>query len=279
MAIARLKAGYEVLSGEFVPNRTRKEVQEEHDRWAIPYADLVTLLLAFFVVMYAISSVDVDKYKAISASIDKAFTGDLAAIDTAASADREMSDSQDDSIADGWSNGDNTSPISMMDKVINQIEATMSAPVQTGALRIHRTPNGIEIELSSDILFSSGSAMLSSDSVTLLQKLATALKSLPYPIQVEGHTDNMPIKTAEFPSNWQLSAARAASVVGLFIAQGINPKQLAVIGYGEYRPIADNQTQEGRNRNRRVIVLIPTKKNFTDHFNNTESIAHSKTNP
>src|SRR5690606_11386470 len=106
------------------------------------------------------------------------------------------------------------------------------------------------------ILFPSGVATLSPHAVNILEQLAATLAPFPNPIRVEGHTDNVPINTRAFPSNWELSAARAASVVHLFMRQGLAPERLAVIGLGEHRPIAANDTPEGRNANRRVVLVI-----------------------
>jgi chemotaxis protein MotB len=114
----------------------------------------------------------------------------------------------------------------------------------------------VEVEIRTDILFPSGVATLSAHATQVLEQLAATLKPFPNPIRVEGHTDNRPISTRAFPSNWELSAARAASVVHLFTQQGIDPARLAVIGLGEYRPARSNDTAEGRNANRRVLLVI-----------------------
>src|SRR5690606_24437948 len=114
----------------------------------------------------------------------------------------------------------------------------------------------VEVEIRTDILFPSGVATLSPSAELVLEQLAATLAPFPNPIRVEGHTDNRPINTRAFPSNWELSAARAASVVHLFTRAGLRPERLAVIGLGEYRPIETNDTPEGRNKNRRVVLVI-----------------------
>ncbi len=263
-------------------NRKRHEEHTNHEAWAIPYGDLVTLLLAFFVVMYSISTVNISKYRAMSESLDAAFSGTPHSIDPIQVGAQAIRSTSSNMTKSGLMLGNNTglleagqpkdpNQMTMMDQVISEIENTMPDPIKEQSLQIHRKDDGVEIELSSDVLFPSGSSILSADAVTVLQKLAAALKPLPYPIRVEGHTDNVPIKTTAFPSNWELSAARAASVVGLFISQGINPGQLAVVGFGEFRPVADNQTAEGRDHNRRVIVLIPTTENDADRASAPDS--------
>jgi chemotaxis protein MotB len=154
-----------------------------------------------------------------------------------------------------------------MDKVIQNVEATMAELIQKDMLVIHRKSYGVEIELRTDILFPSGSATMSPVATSVLQQLAETLKPLPYPMRVEGHTDNRPINTLTFPSNWELSAARAATVVHLFMERGIDPTRLAVIGLGEFRPIADNGTEQGRNNNRRVMVVILSNGESAEQLN------------
>ncbi len=259
---------------------SRKHKHEDHvnhEAWAIPYGDLVTLLLAFFVVMYAISTVNEGKYRQVSDSLSAAFKGAPHAIAPIQVGDKRPTAIQESNppldvegnligthaslIAsdnahaepDSASNEPELSPI---DKVIQNIEATMSDLIRKDMLVIHRKSYGVEIELRTDILFPSGSATISPVAMVALQQLADTLKPLPYPMRVEGHTDNRPINTRAFPSNWELSAARAATVVHLFMERGIDPTRLAVIGLGEFRPIADNSTEQGRNNNRRVMVVI-----------------------
>lgn len=160
------------------------------------------------------------------------------------------------------------SGISAMDDVINKVESSMTALVEQQQLVISRRPYGVEIELRTDILFPSGSATLSPSARAVLEKLAETLKPLPYAMRVEGHTDNRPISTFNFPSNWELSAARAASVVHLFTERGLDPSKLSVIGLGEFRPQKDNTTDEGRNANRRVVIVILSNEKRTDGSGN-----------
>ena len=121
---------------------------------------------------------------------------------------------------------------------------------------VRRSDFWIEVEMRTDILFPSGSARLADDAVNIIERLGGVLAPFPNPIRVEGHTDNKPIKTAVFYSNWELSAARAGSVVRVLSTHGVSPERLAVIGYGEQRPLQPNDTADGRNANRRVVVVI-----------------------
>ena len=146
-----------------------------------------------------------------------------------------------------------------VDEVADRVESNLESLIDDGLVNVRRKDNWLEIEFKSSVLFDSGNARLSGVATGVLDELAGLLKEFPNPIQVEGFTDNVPISTVAFPSNWELSAARAASVVSLFAGYGVNPERMAAIGYGEYRPIAENDTPDGRARNRRVVLVIPAK--------------------
>jgi chemotaxis protein MotB len=132
----------------------------------------------------------------------------------------------------------------------------LASLVAAGTVRVRRSDSWVAVDISTDILFGSGVAQLSPAALAALQRLADVLKTFPNAVRVEGHTDDRPISTSAFPSNWELSAARAASVVHLFMDRGIAAQRLAVVGYGEFRPMLPNATTAGRNANRRVEVLI-----------------------
>ena len=140
--------------------------------------------------------------------------------------------------------------------MVEDVDLAMSSLIASGQVHVHRHDNSVTIDISSDILFSSGAAQLQPKASGVLLQLANALKPFPNAIRVAGHTDNRPINTAAFPSNWELSTARAASVVHLFMDHGLTPQRMSVLGYGEYRPIMPNTNDAGRNANRRVEVTI-----------------------
>jgi chemotaxis protein MotB len=271
--------------------RKRHEEHENHEAWAIPYGDLVTLLLAFFVVMYAMSSVNEGKYRVLSDSLNEAFNGTPHTaqpleeagphtkpveqlpmtqvnrmIMAGLPARHVMQTQQQPEPAANADKGDTTQasdPSSIADatgselgRVAEDVDMAMSSLIASGQVHVHRHENWVTVDISTDILFSSGVARLSGPAVGVLQRLADALKPFPNVIRVIGHTDNRPINTAAFPSNWELSTARAASVVHLFMDRGISPQRMAVTGYGEYRPTMPNTTESGRNANRRVEVTI-----------------------
>jgi chemotaxis protein MotB len=278
----------------------RRRIHEEHqshEAWAIPFGDLLTLLLAFFVTMYAISSVNAGKYRVLSDSLNSAFHGtpnspEPVSLEMAPSnisehlpitevnrmftaglpADLHMPLPQAHGLVHhGQSSPGAADPRDLQSKAqeqfeiartaeLNKVEAdvndAMNSVARNNNVQVKRRGNNIEVQISTDILFSSGEAQLGAGAQAVLQGLADALKPWPNSVRVEGHTDDRPIRTAQFLSNWELSAARAASVVRLFADHGVDPKRMAVVGYGEFAPMQPNTTITGRNANRRVVVVI-----------------------
>lgn len=269
--------------------RKKHEEHANHEAWAIPYADLLTLLLAFFVVMYAISSVNAGKYRVLSDSLFAAFRGAPRSMQPVQVGDKQVGTGADmnstvvqQSVLEGKAQsrmapvpvalgmqkptGDASSANKLppqaaaaaqaLSRLADQIAQAMNQLVRKDMVTIRRSDFWIEVEMKTDILFPSGSARLADNAVDVIEQLGSVLAPFPNPIRVEGHTDNKPIKTAVFYSNWELSAARAGSVVRVLSNHGVGPERLAVIGYGEQRPLKGNDTADGRNANRRVVVVI-----------------------
>jgi chemotaxis protein MotB len=262
----------------------RHEDHVNHEAWAIPYGDLVTLLLAFFVVMYAISSVNAGKYRVVSDSLFAAFRGAPRTMNPiqvgqpatgsgseleSATIQAQLSGRQRSTLAPVPVDGGNPAagaaasathaagtPSAGLTRVADEVARAMDDLVKQNMVVMRRSEFWIEVEIKTDILFPSGSAQLAPNSADVIQRLGAALAPFPNAIRVEGHTDNKPIKTVAFYSNWELSAARAGSVVRVLQSRGVAPERLAVIGYGEQRPIQSNDTEQGRNANRRVVVVI-----------------------
>ena len=257
--------------------RHKHEEHANHEAWAIPYGDLITLLLAFFVVMYAMSSVNEGKYRVLSDSLVAAFNGAPKTLEPVQIGEKQLGPGADLAISlvrqpiiDGQPRRaiapigmsqmpmptDPTAQSEELAGVANEVEQSMSDLIDRELVTVRRHGKWVEVEIKTDILFPSGVATLSPAAEQVLQQLAETLKPFPNAIRVEGHTDNRPISTSAFPSNWELSAARAASVVHLFTRAGMDPARLAVIGLGENRPAQSNATPEGRNANRRVLLVI-----------------------
>ena len=145
----------------------------------------------------------------------------------------------------------------LIDEIARNISDRMKPQIEQDAISVSQSDDFIEVEINNNVLFPSGSARLHTDAIPILSSLSEIFNTFNNAIQVEGFTDNEPIRTTAYPSNWELSAARAASVVHLFMKSGIRPERMAAVGYGEHRPIASNETEEGRRRNRRVVIVIP----------------------
>lgn len=275
-------------------SRQRRRNHEEHlnhEAWAIPYADLITLLLAFFVVMYAISTVNEGKYRVLSDSLVAAFRGAPRTLEPVQVGDKQVGSGADvkttlvqqsmlagqprrllDPVpiktgiprpAQPLQAGDfdaqrkrDAAQAKALERVADEVVRAMDSLERANLVFVRRKSSMVEVEIRTDILYPSASATLSPTAVPIVEKLAKVLQPFPNPIRVEGYTDDRPIDTVAFRSNWELSAARAASVVHLFQKQGIDPHRLSVIGYGQFKPTASNATAQGRNANRRVVIVI-----------------------
>lgn len=146
--------------------------------------------------------------------------------------------------------------VDRLSKLSEQLAMTLQEQIDNDEIEIRANDEWIEVNIKASVLFPSGSAGLVEEASPILEKVAGILVGKPNPIHVEGYTDNVPIETSRFPSNWELSAGRAASVVRLFELLNLKPDRMAAVGYGEYHPVADNDTDEGRSKNRRIALVI-----------------------
>jgi chemotaxis protein MotB len=275
----------------------RKKHHEEHlnhEAWAIPYADLMTLLLAFFVVMYAVSVVNEGKYRVMSESIVEAFNGSSHVIAPMPPTKVRPHNIQPAIAAPAGQPGSSIVPIAVpipphpvpkhgegrgvhagskhatpqenLKEIADQVRKALKPLIDKQEVVVRRTADWLEIEIRTDILFPSGVADLAPPASAVLRSLSAILAPFANPLRVEGYTDDVPIKTQLYPSNWELSAARAATVARLFSEHGVDPARLGIIGWGEVRPLADNSTPEGRNLNRRVLVVVLSDRTAPSRF-------------
>ncbi len=275
--------------------RRRHEEHENLERWLVSYADFITLLFAFFVVMYAVSSVNEGKYRVLSESLNSVFavaprsedpiqvgepprdvlvvkdddpltphTGELDTGGRPQDAD-PASEAQPaageqgakDDPRNGKPGGRFREDGATL-RAADQITIAMQEYLDKGLVNVTEGEGRVEIEMQSKMLFGSGDARLSSAALRALRELGATLKTIPSHLQVEGHTDNVPISTQAFPSNWELPAARAASVVHYLARSGVEPWRMSAVGLGEHRPIAENGDEKGRAANRRVTIVVLT---------------------
>lgn len=245
--------------------RRRKEPEEHEnlERWLISYSDFMTLLVAFFVVMYAISSVNEGKYRVLSEALMHVFTHV-----PVAAAPIEIP------------HGSNSIPLlrppqirpnppqiidrpvmesAPLQSLLDSIRKALAPLIKEGKVRVEMNRYGIIVHINADVLFPTGSDLMTVEAIPIISRLGVLLQAVKNPIEVQGYTDNRPIHTSKFPSNWSLSVARAVTVVTLFRVLGVNPSDMVAAGYGKYHPIATNATATGRARNRRVDVVILAK--------------------
>lgn len=225
--------------------RKRREEEENTDRWVVSYADFITLLFAFFTTMYALSHVDMGKLEMFAGSMRTAFK------------------------ANGAERLATIEGIRPVDYGILEIEKELNTVIgkfdKIEGITTVIDDRGLRLILSESLLFDSGSAVLKDKAKVILNQVAPVIKRVRNPISVEGHTDNVPIKNSRYPSNWELSVARAISVLIYLVEdQRIDPSRLSASGYGEWRPIAPNVTPEGRAKNRRVEIIFEAKGDGKD---------------
>jgi chemotaxis protein MotB len=232
--------------------RVEEEDHENSERWLLTYSDLITLLMIFFIVLYSMSNIDAKKYGNMVQSMGIAMGGGGKSI-IGTSDNSSIKDSVPAVITE-------EQKLSGMKEDVDKYlgEAGLGKNVST-----RLDERGLVIRMENSILFDSGKAEIKPESKEILIKIGQTLNKIDNYIRVEGHTDNVPISSSLFTSNWDLSAARATNVVELFINESkVNPQRLSEVGYGEYRPVANNKTEAGRAKNRRVdIVIINSKFN------------------
>lgn len=239
-------------------DRRYSDEVDNHERWLVSYADFMTLLFAFFVVMYALSSVNEGKYRILSDAMVNAFNsaqGSPAAT-TESVVLPPIAVVQKPNVAPKALDAEKQRQRDKMRNVAKDILAVMAPLIEQGKVRVLETSRGVTIEINDSILFSPGQALLQPPLVKALRAIAEVLAPTEFPITIEGHTDNVPIRNAQFPSNWELSAVRATTVLRLFADSGVAADRLTAIGYADTRPVESNLSAEGRARNRRVSILI-----------------------
>lgn len=270
--------------------KRKKKHQEEEagEAWLLPYSDLMTLLLAVFIVLFAVSKMDQGKAEELANSFRSIISssgggilnnvgepiGDLTPDspngedDTLTGLEKEEDEEEEgkkeEEVKEEEENKSTTEAITEQTTLEN-LEASLNSLFASqgvdSSISTQIDDRGLIITLDNAILFDSGSAEIKTQNENTLLQIADTIKNLENYIRIEGHTDNVPMSNSSYPSNWELSSARATNVVKLFIDKaGISPAKLIAVGYGEYRPVADNTTVEGRAQNRRIDIIILSEK-------------------
>lgn len=232
----------------------KKKKEEEHEngeRWLISYADFITLLFAFFVVMYSISAVNEGKLKVLGDSISTAFNPFVPFSATKIRIVETQSGTQP-----------NEQAFDIGILTFRKLKEGIRDIDKDEKIRVENDARGLAIRLPDEMVFESGKAEILPQFNETLRKIAGMLKDMPNHLQIEGHTDNIPINTPAFPSNWELSTTRSVVILRSLLSYAIDPNRLSAAGYAEFKPIASNDTPEGRAKNRRVeiIVLNPARE-------------------
>lgn len=271
--------------------RRRQRQQEIHinnERWLVSYADFITLLFAFFVVMYSISQVNQSKYRVLSETFVQAFNQPndskanplpqekvspsndaITPLDMGKTATEDNTQPPpivivEDTAKPEMNSQSNTTAKTQTSDELTQISDLVnekfSQLIDDQMIKVSSNELWLQIELNDSILFASGGVETSNQAQVIFTEIANILKNYENPIQVEGFTDNVPIKNGRYPTNWELSSARATEIVKFLASKGVAPERLAAVGYGEFQPLASNDTEAGRAQNRRVAVMVAKRK-------------------
>lgn len=216
----------------------------DKDRYIITYADLITLLLGLFIILYAISNVDISKYQKMMGVLGNVF-GSQPVQEKLLELKNQKFDIRDQIT---------------VSSLKDNLQSVISENNLNNSIKLEENERGITIRILDDILFPTGKAEIREDSKLILQKIASIIRTIPNDIRIEGHTDNIPIKNSVFPSNWHLSVARALNTAYYLIdSEKLSPEKVSIVGYSEYRPVLSNETPDGRANNRRVDIVILKK--------------------
>jgi chemotaxis protein MotB len=246
--------------------RKRKEAPENHERWLVSYADFITLLFAFFVVMFASSQTDKTKTQAVSDSVEKALKGESfnsvvkailgGSVDTKGQGSAQMK-------GPGGVKKDlktiDAKPEGQMAELLPSLQILsreLGSEIKAGKLQVNMGARGLIISFTQAALFPSGEDEIAKDFYPGIQKIANAIKQVPNPVKLEGHTDSVPIHNSRFKSNWDLSAARSIALLEVFVSAGMPPDRISIAGYADTAPVDSNDTEAGRQRNRRVDMVV-----------------------
>ena len=236
--------------------RRRLSDQISHERWLVSYADFVTLLFAFFVVMYASAQMDQRKAGRLSVAIESAFQ-QLGIFQT--DGHKPGNIPHQIPLSGNRTPGGDQPVKQDLTAIQGELENALAAEIKRNEVGLHLEPDGLVISLREAGFFDSGSATMKAQAEDAFRRVAQILQEHPYGVRIEGHTDTVPIHTSQFASNWELSTARATELVKLLIEQhGIAAERLSAAGYAEFHPVASNSTGKGRQLNRRVDVVILT---------------------
>jgi chemotaxis protein MotB len=267
-----------------VRRRVDTEIALNHERWLISYSDFVTLLFALFVMLYSISQVNENKYKELSKAMNNVFNEPKLSLKPIQIGEIERSiNVENNTVNDLSPQSPQTSQLNSdgqgafiqpadLGQLSDQFSDKFSELIDNEIVQVSNNEYWLEISLNNSILFPLGSVKTNDSAQDVLFEIADILKPFNNPIQVEGYTDNLAVNSTQFPSNWELSSARAAAIVKILADGGVAPARLSAVGYGQYHPIAENESPEGREKNRRVVLMMAREKQDRPIVKTAESI-------
>jgi chemotaxis protein MotB len=246
--------------------RKKKEEHENHERWLVSYADFITLLFAFFVVMFATSQTDKAKAQQVADSVKKALDGDSfknvvnvilgGTIDTKGQGNAQLKGPGGATATKSAPEPTNNAQIAELLPSLHVLSKELEQEIKSGKLQLSMGARGLTISFTQAALFPSGEDVVAPDTLATIQKIATAINQIPNPVRMEGHTDAVPIHNSRFRSNWELSAARSIALLEMLTSLGVSKDRLSIAGYADTAPLDNNLTEEGRKKNRRVDIII-----------------------
>jgi len=249
-----------------MPRKKKQEEHVNHERWLVSYADFITLLFAFFVVMFATSQVDKGKAQAVSDSVKKALEGEsfnnvVAVILGGAANHTGVGNAQKqgpggDKKQAKPDNKKSTAVVVELMPSFEILKKQLAEEIKSGKLQVSMVPRGLVISFTQAALFPSGEDEIAKETYSSIKKIAEAMQKIPNPARMEGHTDAIPIHNSRFRSNWELSAARSIALLEALTSLGVDKDRLSIGGYADTNPVDDNDTEQGRARNRRVDIII-----------------------
>ena len=234
------------------------EHAEEHpdERWLVSYSDMITVLMILFIMLYAISSVNVSKYHALKDSASEALGADPSGKQDPTGPDKPNTNPQKKKESKETGSKEAVPASATADQTTATLKAAIKKAGLSGRVEVTNESRGVVMRFSDAMLFDSGSAVITAGGGKVMNALSPVLRATEKPLTVEGHTDNRPIRTGQFPSNWELSAARSIAVLRQLNARGVPAKRLGAAGYADVHPRATNATDAGRLRNRRVEIVV-----------------------
>jgi chemotaxis protein MotB len=250
-----------------VSRKPRRQAHENHERWLVSYADFITLMFAFFVVMFAASQTDKSRAKQVSESVTRALEEGKVSAAVAAILHGKAEAKPRGNGAPGAAQpkpgaGPNPEAADLLPS-LEYLTTELKQEIAAGKLQLRMEPRGLIVSLTEAAFFPSGEDTIDTGAYASIEKIAVVIRKLPNPVRLEGHTDSVPIHNSRFRSNWELSAARGIAMLELLKSQcGVDEKQLAMAGYADTSPVESNATATGRARNRRVDLVILTKAGY-----------------